>query len=94
MKILDRNLKSHFFVCMNERAENDPRGSCKAKGAEQILKCLKEAIAKRGLSKEMRAQKAGCLDVCEHGPAVVRYPDAKWFTQVDPAKDIDSLFLD
>ena len=42
----------------------------------------------RGLKKRVRANTSGCLDQCEHGPTVVVYPDAVWYTYVD-RDDID-----
>ena len=32
----------------------------------------------------MRANKAGCIDQCEHGPNVVVYPEAVWYGGVKP----------
>ena len=40
---------------------------------------LKAALTKRGLSKQIRANNAGCLDQCEHGVAVVVYPEQVWY---------------
>lgn len=75
-------LKSHIFVCMNERPAGHPRGCCKGKDSEAILMAFKSELAKAGLAKEVRAQKAGCLDVCESGAAVVVYPDNVWYGKV------------
>ncbi|MHB1022232.1 MAG: (2Fe-2S) ferredoxin domain-containing protein [Acidobacteriaceae bacterium] len=40
---------------------------------------FKDAVAAAGLKATVRANKAGCLDQCEHGPAVVVYPEAVWY---------------
>lgn len=32
----------------------------------------------------MRAQRAGCLDACEHGPSVVVYPEGVFYGGVKP----------
>ncbi|MGE0614402.1 MAG: ferredoxin [Bacteriovoracia bacterium] len=77
--------KAHVFVCMNERPPGHPRGCCKEKGAEALLKTFKEELAKRGVKGDVvRAQKAGCLEVCEAGPSVVVYPDGVWYGFVTP----------
>ena len=75
-------LKAHVFVCMNERPDGHPRGCCKAKGSEEILKAFKEELLKKGLNVGVRAQKAGCLDTCEQGPSVVIYPEGIWYGRV------------
>lgn len=78
-------LKAHVFICTNERPEGHPRGCCKSKGSEEILKAFKTEVAKRGLTSEVRAQKAGCLDTCEYGPSVVIYPEGIWYGNVKEA---------
>jgi (2Fe-2S) ferredoxin len=77
-----RKLSHHIFVCLNQRPEGHPRGCCQSKGSEALLQAFKEEVAKRGLAAEVRAQKAGCLDVCEAGPAVVIYPEGTWYGTV------------
>ncbi len=78
------SLDRHVFVCTNERAADNPRGCCKAKNAEALLHALKTEARKAGL-KNIRIQKAGCLDVCEAGAAIVVYPEGTWYGQVDVA---------
>lgn len=72
--------KHHLFICTNRRAEDDPKGCCAAKGAEDLRTFFKEEVAKRGLKKTVRANQAGCLDTCEFGPSVVVYPEGIWYT--------------
>src|SRR4051794_20215458 len=74
-----KKLKHHVFVCMNERPPEHPRGSCARKGSEDVLNALKSEVVNAGLKSEVRAQKAGCLDVCEFGVSVVVYPDDVWY---------------
>ena len=77
-------LKAHVFVCTNERPSGHPRGCCKGKNSEKLVQAFKEEIAKAGMSKEIRAQRAGCLDTCEFGPSVVVYPEGVWYGHVQP----------
>ncbi len=77
--------RRHVFVCLNERAADDPRGCCNARGAAEVLEAFKVALKARGLAGEIRAQKAGCLDACAMGAAVVVYPDGVWYGKVTPA---------
>ncbi len=77
--------EKHVFVCLNERTASDARGCCNAKGAAQVLDLLKGAVHERGLNKRIRVQRAGCLDHCEQGVAIVVYPEATWYGNVTPA---------
>ncbi|MEZ4403035.1 MAG: (2Fe-2S) ferredoxin domain-containing protein [Kofleriaceae bacterium] len=73
------HLQRHVFVCMNERAADHPRGCCKARGGSEVKDALKKAVAAAGLGSLVRANAAGCLDQCEHGVAVVVYPEQVWY---------------
>ena len=76
--------KHHIFVCTNQREPGSPRGCCNPDGNGELHKAFKEAVAARGLKATVRANKAGCLDQCEHGPNVVVYPEAVWYGGVKP----------
>jgi (2Fe-2S) ferredoxin len=77
--------EKHVFVCLNERPPDNPRGCCKARGAEEVLAAFKTLVAQKGLGTRMRTQKAGCLDYCAHGVTVVVYPEGVWYGGVTPA---------
>lgn len=72
----------HIFVCTNRRKEDDPKGSCAQKGSEEIRDVFKRELHARGLKTKVRANKSGCLDVCEYGPNVVIYPEGVWYSHV------------
>jgi len=76
------SFQRHVFVCINERAPDHPRGCCKAKGGVDVRDRLKAELKKRGISKVVRANNAGCLDQCEHGVTVVVYPEQVWYGHV------------
>ncbi len=76
--------RHHVFVCENRRPADDPRGSCGGKGSEAIREALKQELRRRGLKGEVRANAAGCLDACPHGPTVVVYPEGVWYGRVRP----------
>lgn len=75
----------HVFVCINERAADHPRGSCKHRGGVEVRDALKKELGARGLSKRIRANNAGCLDQCEQGVTVVVYPEQVWYGHVTVA---------
>lgn len=69
----------HVFVCGNQRPAGHPRGCCDPDAGDALQKAFKKALADRGLQRRVRANRAGCLDQCEHGPTVVVYPDGVWY---------------
>ncbi len=73
-----------MFVCENLRPPGDPKGSCGGKGSAAIRGAFKDELRRRGLVGQVRANAAGCLDACAHGPSVVVYPDGVWYGGVRP----------
>jgi (2Fe-2S) ferredoxin len=82
--------QKHIFICTNTREEGHPRGSCDPAHTGELLHAFKTEVSVRGLKGKVRANKAGCLDQCEHGPNVVVYPDAVWYGHVQPA-DVEEI---
>ena len=84
-----RPYKKHIFVCSNERAA-DARVSCGESCGLQLVAALKKKLKDRGLNKAIRAQRAGCFDICEEGPNVVVYPEGVFYGHVT-LEDLDEL---
>jgi (2Fe-2S) ferredoxin len=82
--------EKHIFVCGNQRPEGHPRGSCDPTSQGALQSAFKSSLAKRGVKATVRANKAGCLDQCEHGPTVVVYPEAVWYGHVS-LSDVDEI---
>ena len=80
----------HVFVCMNERACDDPRGCCLARGGAEVREAFARELKALDLAKRIRANKAGCLDNCENGCSVVVYPEGVWYGHVTEA-DVDEI---
>lgn len=80
----------HVFVCINERAPGHPKGCCKEKGGAKVRDELKRKLTARGIKPYVRANKAGCLDQCEHGIAMVVYPEQVWYGGVT-VDDLDEI---
>lgn len=80
----------HLFVCTNERAPDDPRGSCTARGSAAVAAALKEKVHACGLKRVVRVNKAGCLDQCAQGVTIVVYPEGVWYGGVQLA-DVDEI---
>jgi (2Fe-2S) ferredoxin len=83
--------KKHVFICTNERT--DGRECCGEKRGMALVDAFKKEIKDKKLAVEVRAQRAGCLDVCSFGPALVVYPEGVFYGRVelsDVAEIVDS----
>jgi len=88
--------RNHYiFVCTNRRPDDDPRGSCAARGSLQLFAALKSEIARAGLAKvEARCCQSSCLDHCAEGPIVLLEPEHvvyKHVTLGDVADIVEAL---
>jgi (2Fe-2S) ferredoxin len=78
--------KRYLFVCINRRAEENPKGCCALKDSEEVYKALKAEVAARGLAKlEARVCTSSCLDQCETGVTVLVEPDHFFYGHVTVA---------
>lgn len=82
--------KTYLFVCTNRREDGHPKGSCAAKGSEELVKKLKAAFAGRGAAGAIRTCSSSCLDLCEIGAAVVQEPAHVAYGNVTLA-DVDEI---
>lgn len=73
---------SHVFVCGNQRPPDSPRGCCDPEGGDELCKLLRAELKRQGVGPLVRANKAGCLDQCGHGPTLVIYPQEIWYGRV------------
>ena len=87
--------KRYLFVCINRRADDNPKGCCASKDSEEVYKALKEEVAARGLAKlEARVCTSSCLDQCETGVTVLVEPDHFFYGRVtvtDVPEIVDGL---
>jgi (2Fe-2S) ferredoxin len=72
----------HVFVCGNVRAPGHKRGCCDPEGTQALREAFKKELKKGGFGVLARANHAGCLEQCEHGPTVVIYPQGIWYGHV------------
>ena len=78
--------KRYLFVCINRRAEDNPKGCCAAKDSEEVYRTLKAEVAARGLAKlEARVCTSSCLDQCATGVTVLVEPDHFFYGHVTVA---------
>ena len=57
---------------------------CRAYGAEDVAKALRNEIGRQRLGKQIQLKVTGCHGFCEHGPLLVIYPGRIFYQRVTP----------
>lgn len=66
--------RHHVMLCCGKQ--------CEPEEDRALFQYLKQRIAEEGLESgeaAVRANRAGCLGVCEQGPIMVVHPDGVWY---------------
>jgi (2Fe-2S) ferredoxin len=83
--------RRYLFVCINRRPDDNPKGSCAAKGSVAVYDALKQQLFERNLAKvEARACTASCLDQCATGVSILVEPDHFFYGRVT-ASDVPEI---
>ena len=88
--------QKHLFICTNQRPEGAAKPSCGEAHGLELISEFKKLIKEKGLSVEIRTQKTGCLDLCDHGPVLVVYPEGVFYQHVqlsDVAEIVDEQLV-
>ena len=80
----------HIFICTNQRPPDSPRKSCGETHGMEIVDAFRKKLNEKKLPIKVRAQRAGCLDVCDYGQTVVVYPEGIFYVGVE-LTDIDEI---
>lgn len=80
----------HIFICINQRAEGATRKSCGESHGMEIVDAFKKKLKEKNLPLKIRAQKAGCLDICDFGQTLVIYPEGIFYVGVE-LSDVDEI---
>ncbi len=80
----------HIFICINQRAPEAPRKSCGEAHGLEIVDAFKQKLKEKNLPIKIRAQKSGCLDICDFGQTLVIYPEGVFYVGVE-LSDIDEI---
>ncbi|HET7818975.1 MAG TPA: (2Fe-2S) ferredoxin domain-containing protein [Bacteroidia bacterium] len=81
----------HIFICTNQRAgKPGEKPSCGETHGLEIVESFKKKLKDKKLSIKVRAQRAGCLDVCLYGQTIVVYPEGIFYVGVEQ-KDVDEI---
>ena len=84
--------KKHLFICTNQRPEG-ARASCGESHGLALVAAFKKLIKDKGLNAEIRAQRTGCMETCELGPAVVVYPEGIFYGNVQ-LSDVEEIVFE
>jgi (2Fe-2S) ferredoxin len=80
----------HLFICTNQRVASAPRKSCGEAHGMEIVEAFKNKLKERNLPVKLRAQKSGCLDICDFGQTIVIYPEGVFYVGVE-LSDVDEI---
>lgn len=80
----------HIFICTNQRAPEAPRKSCGEAHGLEIVDAFKKKLKELNLPLKIRAQKSGCLDICDFGQTIVIYPEGVFYVGVE-LNDVDEI---
>jgi (2Fe-2S) ferredoxin len=80
--------QKHVFICTNQK--DAPKKCCGEERGMALVDAFKNSLKEKGLNVEIRAQKAGCLDVCGFGPSLVVYPEGIFYGNVQ-LTDIEEI---
>ena len=68
--------RSHVLVCGGT--------GCTSSGSPKIMEALHNEIKKQGLEEEVAVVETGCHGLCALGPIMIVYPDATFYSMVQP----------
>jgi (2Fe-2S) ferredoxin len=71
----------HIFVCTNQRSGSE-RLSCGEAHGMALVAEFKRHVKALDKSYKVRAQRAGCLGICDFGPTVAVYPEGIFYVGV------------
>jgi (2Fe-2S) ferredoxin len=71
----------HLFICTNERT-NSPKLSCGETHGLELVAEFKKLIKDLNINLKIRANRSGCLGICDFGPTVAIYPEGTFYVGV------------
>lgn len=71
----------HIFVCNNQRTDSEKLSCGEAHGLELVGE-FKKQLKDLPIKLKTRANKSGCLGICDFGPTVAIYPEGVFYVGV------------
>jgi (2Fe-2S) ferredoxin len=81
--------EKHLFVCTNQRSNTEKR-SCGEQHGLDLTAAFKKSIKDKNINMPIRAQRAGCLGICDFGPTVAVYPEGVFYVNVQ-LNDVEEI---
>lgn len=78
------------FVCINERSQGHPKGSCTLRGSGDVVAKFDELLERKNMEDKVSLVKTRCLGPCLDGPIVAVFPENIWYKEVAP-EDVDEI---
>ncbi len=87
------HFERHLFICTNARHDACKQSCNDNNEGNTAADFLKSHAKQRQLigPGKLRISTTSCLGRCESGPAMVIYPEARWYTYVDE-EDLKDIF--
>jgi (2Fe-2S) ferredoxin len=82
--------EKHVLVCTHSRPSDHPKGSCAARGGNELRDAFVEEFESRNLWGRFKLSTTSCLGVCEEGPVVLVYPEGIMYT-LKEATDVKTV---
>ncbi len=67
----------HAILCAGKKCDPEER--------RELMQYFKQRLAEEGLNAKVRANRGGCLGICEQGAIMVVYPEGVWYCRLDQA---------
>lgn len=80
----------HVFCCTNTRPDTHRRGCCASGNARNLADYMCRRAMVTAAGRSIRINLAGCLNLCEQGPALVIYPEGVWY-HYETEADIEEI---
>ena len=74
--------RAHIMMCGGQ--------GCISSNCGDVVKAMKEALAKHGIANEVKIVLTGCMGPCDMGPVAIVYPDATFYRKLKP-KDAEAI---
>ena len=71
----------HIFVCTNQRSGSEKLSCGEVHGLELVAE-FKKQLKDLKVNLKIRANKSGCLGICDFGPTIAIYPDGTFYVGV------------
>lgn len=79
----------HIFICVNQRTGSDKLSCGEAHGLALVAE-FKKQIKDLKINLKIRANKSGCLGICDFGPTIAVYPEGIFYVGVEQ-KDVHEI---